>query len=46
MPEVGEAPRKMQQDGRVAQRANRNVKHAKKFQKGKGTTKGKKGRKK
>ncbi|MCA9649366.1 MAG: YkgJ family cysteine cluster protein [Myxococcales bacterium] len=46
VPEVGEAPRKMQQDGRVAQRANRNVKHAKKFQKGKGTTKGKKGRKK
>ena len=31
--EVGEAPRKMQQDGRVAQRANRNVKHAKKYQK-------------
>lgn len=33
--EVGEAPRKMGQDGRVAQKANRNVKHAKKFQKGK-----------
>ena len=31
--EVGEAPQRMQQDGRVAQRANRNVKHAKKFQK-------------
>ncbi|MCA9684463.1 MAG: hypothetical protein KC457_19875, partial [Myxococcales bacterium] len=31
--EVGEAPRPMQQDGRVAQKANRNVKHAKKFQK-------------
>lgn len=43
IPEVGEAPRRMQQDGRVAQRANRNVKHAKKFQKGKG---GKKARKK
>jgi Fe-S-cluster containining protein len=36
LPEVGEAPRRMQQDGQVAQRANRNVKHAKKFQKGKG----------
>ncbi|MCA9704928.1 MAG: YkgJ family cysteine cluster protein [Myxococcales bacterium] len=35
IPEVGEAPRKMQQDGQIAQRANRNVKHAKKFQKGK-----------
>jgi len=33
--EVGEAPRKMGQDGRVAQKANRNVKHAKKYQKGK-----------
>lgn len=33
--EVGEAPRRMQEDGRVAQRANRNVKHAKKFKKGK-----------
>jgi Fe-S-cluster containining protein len=33
--EVGEAPRKMQQDGRVAGRANRNVKHAAKFKKGK-----------
>lgn len=42
IPEVGEAPRKMQQDGRVARRANRNVKHAKKYQKGKS----KKGRKK
>nr|WP_255216169.1 YkgJ family cysteine cluster protein [Pseudenhygromyxa sp. WMMC2535] len=31
--EVGEAPRPMQQDGRVVQRANRNVKHAKKYQK-------------
>lgn len=41
LPEVGEAPRRMQQDGQVAQRANRNVKHAKKFQKG-----SKKGRKK
>lgn len=39
--EVGEAPRKMQQDGQVARRANRNVKHAKKFQKGKGRGKGK-----
>lgn len=48
MPEVGEAPRRMQQDGQVAQRANRNVRHAKKFQKGKGSSgaKGKKGRKK
>ncbi len=39
--EVGEAPRKMAQDGRVSGRANRNVRHAKKFQKGK-----KRGRKK
>jgi Fe-S-cluster containining protein len=31
--EIGEAPQRMQQDGRVAQKANRNVKHAKKFQK-------------
>lgn len=31
--EVGEAPRRMQQDGRIAERANRNVRHAKKFQK-------------
>lgn len=31
--EVGEAPQRMQQDGRVVQKANRNVKHAKKFQK-------------
>jgi len=30
--EVGEAPMRLQQDGSVAQRANRNVKHAKKFQ--------------
>ncbi len=37
--EVGEAPAKMQQDGRVAQRANRNVKHAAKFKKGKGGAK-------
>lgn len=34
--EVGEAPLRLQQDGSVAQRANRNVKHAKKFQKAKG----------
>lgn len=34
--EVGEAPQRMQQDGRVVQKANRNVKHAKKFQKQKG----------
>lgn len=33
--EVGEAPRMMQQDGRVAGRANRNVRHAAKFKKGK-----------
>jgi hypothetical protein len=31
--EIGEAPQRMQQDGRVVQKANRNVKHAKKFQK-------------
>jgi Fe-S-cluster containining protein len=31
--EVGEAPQRMQQDGVVAQRANRNVAHAKKFKK-------------
>ncbi|MEE9381987.1 MAG: YkgJ family cysteine cluster protein [Nannocystaceae bacterium] len=31
--EVGEAPRRMQQDGRVAQRANRNVRHAAKHRK-------------
>ena len=31
--EVGEAPRRMQQDGRVVQKANRNVKHSKKNQK-------------
>ncbi|MCX4243751.1 YkgJ family cysteine cluster protein [Paraliomyxa miuraensis] len=47
MPEVGEAPQRMQQDGQVTQRANRNVKHAKKFQKGKSQKgKGPKGRKK
>lgn len=40
IPEVGEAPVKMQQDGQVAARANRNVRHAKKFQK-KGKPKGK-----
>jgi Fe-S-cluster containining protein len=45
LPEAGEAPRRMQQDGQVAQRANRNVKHAKKFQKEKGKGGGgKKGR--
>lgn len=44
--ELGEAPQRMQQDGQVTQRANRNVKHAKKFQKGKGSGGGKKGRKK
>ncbi|TPV93860.1 MAG: YkgJ family cysteine cluster protein [Myxococcales bacterium FL481] len=33
IPEVGEAARRMGQDGRVAQRANRNVRHAKKFKK-------------
>lgn len=44
--EVGEAPRKMQQDGQIARRANRNVKHAKKNQKkGKGKSKGKKRKK-
>ncbi len=43
IPEVGEAPRKMQQDGQIARKANRNVKHAKKNQKGKG--KGKKRKK-
>jgi Fe-S-cluster containining protein len=31
--EVGEAPMRMQQDGHIAQRANRNVRHAKKFKK-------------
>lgn len=50
LPEVGEAPQRMQQDGQVIQRANRNVKHAKKFQKDKGQSRGqsrgKKGRKK
>ena len=40
--EKGEAPRPMGQDGRVQQRANRNVKHAKKNKKGKGKGKGKK----
>ncbi len=44
--ETGEAPRRMQQDGQVAQRANRNVRHAKKFQKDKGKGGSKKGRKK
>ena len=34
--EVGEAPMKMQQDGHISRRANRNVKHAKKYKKGKG----------
>lgn len=33
LPEVGEAPIRVQQDGRVATRANRNVKHAKKYNK-------------
>jgi hypothetical protein len=33
MQEIGEAPQRMQQDGRVVQKANRNVKHAKKYQK-------------
>lgn len=47
LPEAGEAPRRMQQDGQVAPRANRNVKHAKKFQKDKGKSgSSKKGRKK
>ena len=31
--EVGEAPQRMQQDGQVARKANRNVKHAAKFKK-------------
>jgi Fe-S-cluster containining protein len=31
--EVGEAPQRMQQDGMIAPRANRNVRHAKKFKK-------------
>ncbi|MEM6290472.1 MAG: YkgJ family cysteine cluster protein [Myxococcota bacterium] len=31
--EVGEAPRRMQQDGQVVAKANRNVKHAAKFKK-------------
>jgi Fe-S-cluster containining protein len=31
--EVGEPPQRMEMDGRVQQRANKNVKHAKKFQK-------------
>lgn len=43
--EVGEAPRKMQQDGRVAQRANRNVRHSKKNQKKKNKAKQKAKRK-
>ena len=37
--EVGEAPQRMQQDGRVLEKANRNVAHAKKFQKAKGKKK-------
>jgi hypothetical protein len=37
--EVGEAPQRMQQDGRVAQKANRNVSHAKKFAKKKAKAK-------
>lgn len=40
--EVGEAPQRMGQDGRVVQKANRNVKHAKKFQKKKQKQKKKK----
>ena len=32
--EVGEAPARMQQDGQVTRRANRNVRHAAKFNKG------------
>ena len=40
IPETGEAVQRMGQDGRVQQRANRNVKHAKKFKgKGKGRRK-------
>jgi hypothetical protein len=39
--EVGEAPQRMQQDGRVAQKANRNVSHAKKFAKKKAKAKAK-----
>jgi len=35
IPEIGEAPQRMQQDGQIVQRANRNVKHAKKYQKNK-----------
>ena len=42
--EIGEAPAKMQQDGQIANRANRNVRHAKKFQK-KGKKKPKKKKK-
>ncbi len=33
IPEVGEAPMRMQQDGHISAKANRNVAHAKKFQK-------------
>lgn len=44
--EVGEAPQKMQQDGRVAQRANRNVKHSAKNQKKKKKDKAKAKKKK
>jgi hypothetical protein len=40
--EVGEAPQRMQQDGRVVEKANRNVAHAKKFQKKKAKKKAKK----
>ena len=40
--EVGEAPARMQQDGQISGRANRNVRHAKKFQKKKGKGKAKK----
>jgi Fe-S-cluster containining protein len=40
--EVGEAPVRMQQDGKIAERANRNVKHAAKNKKKKSSAKGKK----
>jgi len=33
--EVGEAPRRMQEDGQISRRANRSVPHAKKYKKGK-----------
>lgn len=45
LPESGETPQRMQQDGQVAQRANRNVKHAKKFQKDRGKSKKGRGKK-